>query len=97
MDQMFRGQKYTYCGVTPYIKADGTETLLLEWSSHCAECGASFKVLTTGRAGEPIREPSRRCAEHRKRGVRVSPRRKRRDLFAKPAVVGPDEADSGKF
>jgi hypothetical protein len=80
---LVEGQRYEVCAVRPHCRQDGTETLLIVWRGHCAECGRSFEQTTTLKS----KAPNRRCPEHRKPGrpvTRAGWRRKRRFLSAWP-------------
>lgn len=66
--QFVRGQRYVCTGWLPHV---GNElTILLEWASHCADCGRPFAVLTS--AFTHKFEPNRRCAEHKAPGRRAA-------------------------
>lgn len=58
-----RGQKYWFRGLVGHERADGSMTLLAQWETACAECGAPFLVKTTQKW-----EPAKRCANHRRPG-----------------------------
>jgi len=62
----YRGQRYVRIGVRPHVRADGTETQLAVWESRCPVCGEPFTIETTRL--RRLREPNRRCPEHRAPG-----------------------------
>lgn len=51
-----------------YRKRDGEPTVILNWESQCADCGATFETTT------PLTTPyiTRRCKKHRKPGRPVA-------------------------
>ena len=65
----YRGQIYRRIAVEPYIRADGSETRLATWQSECPECGELFEITTTRL--HRLRQPNRRCPEHRRPGSPV--------------------------
>ena len=70
---IYPGQEYFALGTEPYIrKTDGRPTTLRRWRSRCAECGRPFEFFRSIRVRFA---PNRRCAVHRKPGVRVRRRR----------------------
>jgi hypothetical protein len=74
------GQRYELVRTEPYTRLDGSETALSVWQSPCPVCGEAFEVRTPLRARRF--EPNRRCLKHRRPGVRVN-RRKKRKVHAK--------------
>lgn len=70
-----RGQLYTVTGLSPYVTRDGRNIDLIVWRSLCAECGDEFEAKTPLVA----RSTSRRCMRHRKPGLSVNKRRRRRN------------------
>jgi len=69
MLKTYRGQEYEMIGTEPYIRRDGTETLLVVWRSHCATCGKPFELRTPKESSKF--DPNRRCQKHKRPGVRV--------------------------
>ena len=69
MIREYRGQAYTMAGRIEHQRQDGTMTTLLQWESHCAECGALFTFKTP--AASAKFEPNRRCQDHKRPGHRV--------------------------
>jgi hypothetical protein len=67
--KLFDGQSYEFARTEPHTRRDGTETTLMVWRSHCAQCGEPFEVLTP--AGSGKFSPNRRCQKHKRPGVRV--------------------------
>jgi hypothetical protein len=65
----YRGQIYRRIAVEPYIRDDGSETKLATWESKCPVCGEPFTIQTTRL--HRLREPNRRCPEHRRPGSPV--------------------------
>lgn len=64
------GQRFDCTGHEPYTRKDGQAAVLAVWQAECATCGAGFKSKTTeGRFAE-----TRRCADHRAPGRRVTAR-----------------------
>ena len=62
------GQVFEFIKNTPHTKRDGQSTTLMTWKTLCAECGDEFiSASPFGRIPE-----TRRCATHRKPGVRVN-------------------------
>jgi hypothetical protein len=61
------GQEYELVGVKPHLRRDGSETELLVWRSHCADCGAEFLCSTT----KVFKAMNRRCPAHVQPLVRV--------------------------
>jgi hypothetical protein len=64
---LVNGQPYRLDEVRSHRRQDGFMTTLLNWRSHCPDCGASF-IFTTGHT---ITHVNRRCELHRKGGKRV--------------------------
>lgn len=58
MEMRLDEQIYTATDVRPYQRADGFNSFVITWRSHCPACAAEF-VVTTGTAGGL---PLRRCA-----------------------------------
>jgi hypothetical protein len=69
MIREYRGQTYTMEGRFEHQRRDGSMTTVLQWVSHCAECGAPF-TFTTPAASAKF-EPNRRCQKHKRPGHRV--------------------------
>ncbi|MFA1626064.1 hypothetical protein ACDY96_25920 [Rhizobium mongolense] len=65
----FNGQTYTCVGVTAHERANRRVTELAIWESRCPECGEAFTFQTSVTRG--IVSPNRRCARHRKPGIKV--------------------------
>jgi len=67
-------QKYLMVGSRLYDKSDGTRVPLLIWETRCPECDVVFECQTR------LKEawPNRRCPKHRRPGLAVKKRRKRR-------------------
>ena len=68
----YKGQHYWSGTLKPHTRRDGTAMTLLEWKSHCAECGEPFSFWRPARRAKF--DPNRRCDEHRRPGRRVAPR-----------------------
>ena len=66
----YHGQCYRRVGTRPLVRADGTTTRLPIWESRCPVCGEPFEITTTARLRR-LREPNRRCPQHRAPGRRV--------------------------
>jgi hypothetical protein len=66
---VYKGQIYRRIAVEPYLRADGSETQLATWQSECPVCGEPFEIQTTRL--RRLREPNRRCPEHRRPGSPV--------------------------
>ena len=64
---MVEGQRYVLSKIIPHTKQDGTVTNLLEWHSHCAQCGIEFTAKTSFTA----KGINRRCPKHHKAGKPV--------------------------
>jgi hypothetical protein len=69
LEVTYRGQLYRRIAVKPYIRADGSTTQLATWQSECPFCGEPFEIQTTRL--QRLREPNRRCPEHRRPGSPV--------------------------
>jgi hypothetical protein len=65
----YRGQLYRRIAVEPYTRADGSVRQLATWESRCPVCGDLFTIQTTRL--HRLREPNRRCAQHRRPGSPV--------------------------
>ena len=74
--RIFDGQSYHLVKSEPYTRLDGGKTTLLVWQSHCPVCSALFEIRTPAKASKF--QPNRRCAEHKRPGHRVNPRREQR-------------------
>lgn len=81
---MLDGQRYELIGIEPYERKNGVQSHLLEWESHCADCGQRFTIKT----GRSIKHLNRRCDLHKKSGVPVAKRRrkKRRSNYSSKKV-----------
>jgi hypothetical protein len=66
----YKGQRYERVDTVTHVKLDGTAVPLAEWRSSCAECGDEFEIMTTTKR-RSLQWPSRRCAKHRRPGIRV--------------------------
>ena len=80
-------QRYECVGFHNHVNRSGHESTLIVLQSRCAECGASFRFMTTeGRAKQ--REVSRRCELHKRPGVpvRVQQRAARKEAVGSLAV-----------
>jgi hypothetical protein len=73
-DRTYKGQHYWSGALRPHTRKDGTPTTLLEWKSHCAECGRLFSFWRPAKRAKF--DPNGRCEEHRRPGCRVTPRSK---------------------
>lgn len=62
------GQRFVCVGWQPHIKTNGEPTVLIQWASRCADCGAPFQGLAAARPEGPM---VRRCELHRSPGRRV--------------------------
>jgi hypothetical protein len=69
-----RGQRYVAVGSRTHTCRDGRETILVTWSSNCAECAAAFEF------DAPLanKGPSRRCSACAAPGRSVGGRRRRK-------------------
>lgn len=67
--RMVGDQRYVHAGVEQYRRRDGAVVWLDLWASNCAECGARFEFALSQRVAKF--EPNRRCAKHKRRGLRV--------------------------
>jgi hypothetical protein len=65
----YKGQKYTRGNETPYMRADGRRTAIVDWISNCAECGETFVARTTTAAVKHLRWPNRRCKQCKRPGI----------------------------
>lgn len=77
-------QRYECVGFPAYQTRRGEPSTMIELASHCAECGAPFRLRITKGAVRK-REFNRRCDRHKRPGVRVP------DVLAPPqreAVMG---------
>ena len=61
---MLDAQRYEVIGIEPYIRADGSASILIVWQAWCAETGHPF-TLKTGLVAKGI---NRRCKKHAKPG-----------------------------
>jgi hypothetical protein len=64
-----RGQAYVVTGSLERQRKDRSTATVLEWTSHCADCGAPFTFTTPAASGKF--EPNRRCQKHKRPGHRV--------------------------
>lgn len=55
-------QIYNFSRIEPYMRADGNESKLIVWISHCPECGQEFEAKTSF---SNVRNFNRRCVDHR--------------------------------
>ena len=60
-------KNYSLVGFEPHTKRDGSQTRLAVWKTDCSECGAEFMTRS------PMLQlpESKRCAEHRRPGLRA--------------------------
>lgn len=65
----YRGQAYTVTGSFERERRDGTLATILQWTSHCPECGEPFTITTP--AASAKFQPNRRCQKHKRPGHRV--------------------------
>ena len=65
-DRILNGQPYWSGTSKPHIRRDGAATTLIEWKSHCADCGAMFVFWLPARGSKF--EPNRRCSQHKRPG-----------------------------
>lgn len=68
--QVYETQTYHPTGREPYVRPDGSQSKLIVWRSHCAECNAPFKFRTRSESRRPF-TPSRRCPARKRPGARV--------------------------
>jgi len=67
-EEVVNGQRYVCVGWIPHINKRDFPTIVIQWASRCADCGASFQTGTT-----PKQLPGkRRCTEHASPGKRVT-------------------------
>jgi hypothetical protein len=59
-----RGQSYVMVGTKRYLRKDGLRTEVLQWASHCSECGQPFEVTSSLVIGYL----NRRCPQHHRPG-----------------------------
>lgn len=64
-----KGQRYTVTGSFERERRDGTTAIILQWTSHCADCGKAFTF--TSPAASAKFAPNRRCQKHKRPGHRV--------------------------
>lgn len=69
VETIYKGQVYRRIGEKPHMRVDGTMTRLAIWESCCPVCGATFTMASP--RFHKLREPNRRCPEHRAPGRRV--------------------------
>ena len=68
-EEIIGGQRFVCVGWHPHINRHGHPAVVIQWGSHCADCGASFQATTI-----PGRLPEvRRCSAHHAPGKRVTP------------------------
>lgn len=70
---LWKGQRFELAGSEPYVRRDGDESVLLSWSTYCAECAVPITVRSPLRASGV----SRRCAACAAPGRPVGGRRRR--------------------
>jgi hypothetical protein len=63
------GQRFVCVGWVPHINRNGDPTVLALWGTNCAECGGATQFALA--MDREKWEPSRRCAEHKRPGVRA--------------------------
>jgi hypothetical protein len=63
-------QRYQYVGFHNHVNRLGHESTLIVLQSRCADCGASFRFMTTEGCVKQ-RALSRRCELHKRPGVPV--------------------------
>lgn len=69
---MIEGQRYVLVADRPYARADGSQTVLLTWSSHCPRCAGEFTFEASWQNPRVTRRCSP-CAAVSK-GQRIVPR-----------------------
>jgi hypothetical protein len=69
---MWRGQPYELVEVTPYTRSDGAPSQVLVWEAPCWTCGEPFQVRASLGGARGL---NRRCARHKRPGVRVKLKR----------------------
>lgn len=72
------GQIYEVVGLRPHRSRRGVETLLAEWRSNCATCGATYTFRRSALLFSLA--PTRRCETHRDKGLSVVTERRRLGL-----------------
>ena len=65
---MIDGQRFEVAGLVAHCRRDGQQTVLINWTSHCARCGRPFSQITSMTA----KAPNRRCPAHHAPGVPVT-------------------------
>lgn len=65
----FDGRPFELVGREPYTRTDGRKTTLLAWRTQCSVCGDEV-VVKTGLKSKTV---TKRCQEHRERGVPATP------------------------
>jgi hypothetical protein len=70
-DKTYKGQNYWSGTSRPYTRRDGTPITLIEWNSHCVECGRLFSLWRPAKRAKF--DPNRRCEEYKRPGCRVIP------------------------
>ena len=66
-EEVVNGQRYVCVGWLPHINQHNFPTVIIQWASRCADCGASFQFGTGTKRLPRIR----RCTEHASPGKRV--------------------------
>lgn len=64
----WKGQRYDFNRRQPHARADGSQTELLVWNTHCATCGEAIEIMTPVGGSN---SPSRRCTRHKRPGASV--------------------------
>ena len=78
---MCEGQRYEVVSLEPYVRKDGTTSILIVWQTWCAETGLPF-TIKTGLAAKSV---NRRCEKHAKpsKAVTAAGRNRLRKFFQK--------------
>lgn len=71
-EKTYHQQQYVCVGLRQHRRRDGTISVLAEWQSECAQCGDRFSFFIPSLSGKFM--PNRRCRQHKRPGVRVSPK-----------------------
>lgn len=91
----FRQQLYQPLRLRPYLNRLGQQTCLIDWLTHCPECGTEFTIST----GLQFSGPRRRCDACKAPGHRVKRRAPHQREDAMREIVGPTAArlEAGKL
>lgn len=77
-------QRYDLIATEPYVRKDGTETVLLVWQTECAQCSEPFLFRT----GLTVHSVGRRCQKHKRPGVRPGGKRRHQPIADTVVIEG---------